>query len=56
MNISIYDEAVALLVDLRDLATQQQKAHAFQARLQDMHQRFPTRHALIGRLQQAGLV
>lgn len=51
-----YDEAVALLVDLRDLATQQQKAHAFQARLQDIHQRFPTRHALIGRLHKAGLV
>lgn len=51
-----YDDAVALLIELRDLAVYQQRTADFQARVNDIYRRYPNRPALISRLKQAGLV
>jgi hypothetical protein len=51
-----YTEAVAHLVDLRDLAHSQDKLVEFQARIMSLKQQFSTRSALITRLKNAKLL
>jgi hypothetical protein len=51
-----YTEAVAHLVDLRDLAHSQDKLAEFQARIVGLKQQFSTRSALITRLKNAKLL
>jgi hypothetical protein len=50
-----YDEAVALLVKLRDLAQYRGEEATFQARINHIHQRYSRRSGLIRRLRNAGL-
>ncbi|MGI0494833.1 hypothetical protein ACN4EG_23865 [Alkalinema pantanalense CENA528] len=51
-----YDEAVAHLVDLRDVAAMQGKLDAFLKRIQDLHAKYPTRSGLLNRLREANLL
>lgn len=51
-----YDEAVAHLLDLRDVATSQGTLPHFQRRLQDIQQRYSSRTGLRSRLRNAGLI
>jgi hypothetical protein len=51
-----YDEAVAHLVDLRDLAASQGNLAEFQARIKSLQKRYTTRSGLLTRLQKAGLL
>jgi len=55
MRAAEYDRAVQLLVDLRDLAARAGRAESFGARLRELRLRYPTRSALLRRLDQAGL-
>lgn len=50
-----YAEAVRLLTDLRDLAAQEQRAEAFEARLLDLRARHSRKISFLDRLYQAGL-
>jgi hypothetical protein len=50
-----YDEAVRLLVKLRDLAGYQGKGAAFQARLNRVYEEYPRRSGLLRRLREVGL-
>lgn len=50
-----YDEAVRLLVKLRDLAKHQGNEAVFQERLNDIHEKYSRRPALLDRLGKAGL-
>jgi hypothetical protein len=50
-----YDEAVALLVNLRDLAKYQRRLPAYEARLSTLASRYAGRPALMERLRRAGL-
>jgi hypothetical protein len=51
-----YDQAVAHLVDLRDLAEYQGKLEDFQASIKQMQTDYSNRHGLISRLQKMGLL
>lgn len=51
-----YAEAVALLVDLRDLAIQRGEAPAFRTKVADLKARYPTLRAFHDRLRDAGLI
>jgi hypothetical protein len=51
-----YDEAVAHLVDLRDLAVSQGNLAAFQTRIKSLKQQYSSRSSLLTRLQNAGLL
>ncbi|AFY34569.1 hypothetical protein [Calothrix sp. PCC 7507] len=51
-----YDQAVAHLVDLRDLAEYQGKLEEFQASIQQMQKDYSSRPGLISRLQKVGLL
>jgi len=55
MQSKPYDEAVALLVKLRDLARYRGEEATFQARINDIHSRYNRRSGLIRRLRDAGL-
>jgi hypothetical protein len=50
-----YDEAVASLVQLRELAEYQEKLPAFRAKIKDMRERYSRRTGLMRRFNQAGL-
>ena len=50
-----YDEAVGLLIKLRDLAEYQEEEAAFRQRLNDIYQRYSRRSGLLRRLRDAGL-
>jgi hypothetical protein len=50
-----YDEAVASLVQLRELAEYQEKLPAFRAKIKDMRERYSRRIGLMQRFNQAGL-
>ena len=50
-----YDEAVKLLVKLRDLAIYQDKQSEFQRRLNDIYEQYPRRSGLLRRLRNVGL-
>lgn len=50
-----YDEAVKILIDLRDLAMYQDRMTLFQQRINDIYQQYQRRSGLLSRLQQAGL-
>ncbi len=50
-----YDEAVRLLVKLRDLARHQGEEAAFQQRVNGIHERYSRRPGLLDRLRRAGL-
>ena len=51
-----YDEAVALLGELRDLAEHRGERDRFAARIAAMRDEYPTRSGLLQRLRQAGLI
>jgi hypothetical protein len=51
-----YDQAVARLVDLRDLAEYQGTLEAFNSRLQQLQQQYRSRSGLLNRLYDAGLL
>ncbi len=51
-----YDQAVSLLVNLRDLAVYQKKLPEFQSRLMPLVSRFGTRRTLIDQMRSVGLV
>ncbi|MCU0568861.1 MAG: hypothetical protein MUF49_19970 [Oculatellaceae cyanobacterium Prado106] len=51
-----YEEAVAHLVDLHDLAESQGTLMQFQQRIQQMRQQYSSRSGLLSRLQKAGLL
>ncbi len=51
-----YDECVAHLVDLRDLAVSQGNLAEFQARIKSLQKRYATRSGLLTRLQKVGLL
>ncbi|OUC11827.1 MAG: hypothetical protein B0A82_25765 [Alkalinema sp. CACIAM 70d] len=51
-----YDEAVAHLVDLRDVAAMQGKLDAFLKRIQDLQAQYPGRSGLLNRLRAAELL
>jgi hypothetical protein len=51
-----YDEAVGLLVRLRDLAAYQDRSPDFQARLAELQSRYANRPAFVERLHKAGLL
>lgn len=55
MQGKAYDEAVQLLVKLRDLAQYQRKDAAFRVRLNQIYEEYPRRSALLQRLRDAGL-
>ncbi len=55
MQSKPYDEAVALLVKLHDLARYRGEEATFQARINTIHQRYSRRSGLIRRLRDAGL-
>ena len=55
MQAKPYDEAVRLLVKLRDLAVYQGAQAAFQQRLNGIYERYSRRSALLRRLSEAGL-
>ena len=50
-----YDEAVRLLVKLRDLAMYKNQQAVFQERLNQVHTQYSRRHSLMQRLRDAGL-
>ena len=50
-----HDDAVALLVDLRDLAAREGQSSAFMARLDALRSQHKTRQALLRRINKAGL-
>lgn len=50
-----YDEAIRLLVDLRDLATRSGQMAGFQSKLRSLRQRYERRSSLLGRIDKAGL-
>ena len=50
-----YDEAVRLLVKLRDLAKHQGEEAAFQQRVNGIYERYSRRLGLLDRLRSAGL-
>ena len=50
-----YDEAVAILRDLRDLAEYQQRSAAFQTQIEKLHEEYSRRPGLRDRLREAGL-
>jgi hypothetical protein len=51
-----YDEAVSLLVDLRDVAKRANAAGIFSARLATLFGRYPNRRALLERATRSGLI
>jgi hypothetical protein len=51
-----YDEAISLLVDLRDVAERAKAAPAFRARFAKLLGRYPSRRALLERVKRSGLV
>ena len=55
MQARPYDDAVALLVKLRDLARHQGEEAAFQARINHLYQKYSRRSSLIRRMCDAGL-
>jgi uncharacterized Zn finger protein len=55
MQARSYDEAVQLLVRLRDLARYQGKESVFQQRLNGIYERYSRRPALLDRLRRANL-
>jgi hypothetical protein len=55
MQAKAYDEAVRLLVKLRDLAKYRGEEAVFQQRLNRIHERYSRRSALLSRLRKAGL-
>jgi hypothetical protein len=55
MDGRAYDEAVALLIRLRDLAEYQGEGSAFQARLNRIYAEYPRRSGLLRRLREGGL-
>jgi hypothetical protein len=56
MQAKPYDQAVELLVKLRDLAHYQNQEAGFQQRIDDLYERYPRRSGLLRRLREAGLV
>jgi hypothetical protein len=56
MNARAYDEAVRMLIKLRDLAEHRGRETAFQQRLNTIFEQYGRRPALLGRLRDAGLV
>ncbi len=50
-----YDEAIRLLVDLRDLATRSGQTAGFESRLRNLRQRYQRRSSLLARIDKAGL-
>ncbi len=50
-----YEEAVALLQRLQQVAQYKRQQKRFQERIDSIYERYPTRRSLIDRLQQAGL-
>ncbi len=55
MQAKAYDEAVRLLIKLRDLARHQGEEVAFQQRLNGIYERYNRRSGLLGRLREVGL-
>lgn len=55
MQAKAYDEAVRLLVRLRDLARHQGEEAAFQQQLNSIYERYKRRSGLLGRLRDVGL-
>lgn len=55
MQAKAYDEAVRLLIKLRDLARHQGEEAAFQQRLNGIYERYNRRSGLLGRLRGVGL-
>jgi hypothetical protein len=51
-----YDRVVELLIDLRDLSAREGHADGFRARLLALRNRYPTRKALLERMDKARLV
>jgi hypothetical protein len=51
-----YDQAVRLLLKLKELAEHQRQTRAFQDRLAQIVETYKRRHALLGRLRQANLI
>jgi hypothetical protein len=55
MQARPYDDAVALLIKLRDLARHQGEEAVFQVRINHLYQKYSRRSALIRRMRDAGL-
>ena len=54
-NAKGYEQAVQLVSKLRDVAVYRRKENIFQARLNGIYERYPTRHSLLEKLRAAGL-
>ena len=54
-NAKGYEQAVQLVSKLREVAVYRRKENIFQARLNGIYERYPTRHSLLERLRAAGL-
>lgn len=53
---SAYDEAMPLLIDLRDLANSRARREAFDLRVREIAAKYHNRPALLGRLRERGLL
>ena len=50
-----YEEAIKLLIDLRDLARRRGQEDSFSARIAQFYEEYRTRSGLLSRLRHAGL-